>query len=116
MDVHKIVIVGSGSTGKSSLYHRYSSGSFENTQKGDTDFKIFETILDGNFLSFSLLVPPGQKDFEKLRSFAYYNVTALILCYSVVDKNSFENISHYWINEIQKDLGSLVPIVLVGKL
>ena len=60
------------------------------------------------------MVPPGQEDFERLRSFAYDNVTALILCYSVADRTSFDNISDYWIPEIQKDHGSSVPIVLVG--
>lgn len=38
----------------------------------------------------------------------------IILCYSVIDRQSFDRIKTFWIPELRKNLGKRVPIVLTA--
>ena len=49
-----------------------------------------------------------------IRSFAYQDTDVCILCYSVADRNSFENIRSKWSEEIRNLVGQKIPIVLVA--
>ena len=49
-----------------------------------------------------------------IRSFAYQDTDVCILCYSVADRDSFENIRSKWSEEIRNLVGQKVPIVLVA--
>ena len=49
-----------------------------------------------------------------IRSFAYQDTDVCILCYSVADRNSFENVKSKWSEEIRSLMGHKLPIVLVA--
>lgn len=55
-----------------------------------------------------------QDDHAVLRTFAYKDSEVFVLCYSVMDRESFENIQTKWLPEIKRFMGKKVPIVLVG--
>lgn len=55
----------------------------------------------------------GQEEYENLRQQIYKDVSSIILCYSVDDKLSFNNIEHFWLKEIQ-EVNARLPFVLCG--
>lgn len=55
----------------------------------------------------------GQHEYNELREFCYKADEVYVLCYSIVDRASFESVKLFWIPEIRK-LGRRRPIVLVG--
>lgn len=55
----------------------------------------------------------SQQDFDHLRSLCYAHVDVFILCFSLVDPVSFDNITSKWIPQIRAG-NQRSPIVLVG--
>lgn len=55
----------------------------------------------------------GQDDFAHLRPLCYPQVDAAIVCFSVVDMASYENVKTKWVKEIRRHCPG-VPIIVVG--
>ncbi len=70
--------------------------------------------MNGVRHSIKLHDTAGQEEYDKIRRFAYEEAHVFILCYSINNDASFENIKEKWIPEL-KMIGRKVPIVLVGK-
>lgn len=54
-----------------------------------------------------------QDDFDPLRSLCYPDSDVFLICFSVINPTSFQNISEKWLPEIRR-LCPEVPIILVG--
>jgi Ras-related C3 botulinum toxin substrate 1 len=78
------------------------------------DREVFELTLDGILHSIKLHDTAGQEEYDRIRKIAYKEADAFILCYSIDNKASFENIKMKWIPEL-RNLDRRVPIVLVGE-
>lgn len=57
--------------------------------------------------------PPLQDEFDKLRPLCYTSVDVFLLCFSVVNPASFQNVPEKWVPEIRKH-APLTPLILVG--
>ena len=55
-----------------------------------------------------------QHDYESLRAFTYKDSEALVVCYSVVDRESFESVREFWIPEMKRYMGRKKPVILVA--
>ena len=55
-----------------------------------------------------------QHEYSKLCTASYSKSRVIILCYSVIDRQSFERITSFWIPEIRKNIRKSVPIVLTA--
>lgn len=55
----------------------------------------------------------SQDEFADLRSLCYSQLDAVIICFSVIDSVSYENIKTKWSKEVRRHCPG-VPIVLVG--
>lgn len=64
-----------------------------------------------NSLSTFLSFP--QDDFANLRPLCYPQVDAVLICFSVVDSASYENVKSKWSKEIRRHCPG-VPVILVG--
>ena len=56
----------------------------------------------------------GQDDLARVRPLAYPNANVFLVCFSLVDRNSFENAKTTWRNELEVSGPREVPCVLVG--
>lgn len=63
------------------------------------------------FTIFSFLL--SQDEFTHFRPLCYPQLDAVIICFSVVDSASYENIKTKWCKEVRRHCPG-VPIVLVG--
>ena len=61
----------------------------------------------------SLFDTAGQEDYDNLRKLAYNDTDIYIICFSVVNEDSFRNVETRWVPEIRK-YSPLVPFILVG--
>lgn len=71
-----------------------------------------ELVLDGQRYFIKLHDTAGQEDFDRLRLVIYKDTDVFILCYSMDNRTSFENILSKWYPEL---LPYNKPIILVGK-
>ncbi|XP_047493838.1 ras-related C3 botulinum toxin substrate 1-like [Penaeus chinensis] len=111
----KIVTVGDGGVGKTSLLVAYTQGSFSDVHE-PTVFENYsgEMIFNGTHYNFTLWDTAGQEDYDRCRVLCYPETDVFLVCFSVVNKASFSNVHASWLPEIRRECGDKVPAVLVG--
>lgn len=108
-------VVGDGMVGKSSL-----SLAFTNEPSlGDYVATVFEnyagkTNVAGDEYTVGIFDSAGQHDYESLREFTYKDSEVFVVCYSVVDRESFESIKEFWVPEMKNNMHRKKPIILVA--
>jgi len=110
----KLVVVGDGAVGKTSLLYVYNNGKFpveyvptvfENASK-DATYK-------GKSVTLRLYDTAGQEEYDRLRPLSYPGTNIVLLCYSVASRSTFDSISSKWAPEVRHYLPR-VPTILVG--
>ncbi|CEI88557.1 Putative Ras like family, member A [Rhizopus microsporus] len=111
----KIVIVGDGACGKTSLLIVYQNGKFPEKYL-PTVFEnyISRVELDNKSVELALWDTAGQEDYDRLRPLSYFETDAVIICFAVDNMNSFQNVRDKWLPEVKHYCGNNVSLVLVG--
>lgn len=108
----KIVCIGDGAVGKTSILTSFTYGKFENNYE-PTIYDNYSCELNYNNIIYTLNLwdTAGQEDFDSIRNLSYHNTDIFILCYSVISISSYNNIIKKWIPEIKK-YNPTTPIIL----
>eukprot|EP01130_Rhizamoeba_saxonica_P002047 TRINITY_DN1184_c0_g1_i2.p1 TRINITY_DN1184_c0_g1~~TRINITY_DN1184_c0_g1_i2.p1 ORF type:complete len:235 (+),score=65.89 TRINITY_DN1184_c0_g1_i2:176-880(+) len=113
----KLVAVGDGAVGKTSLLISFAKGTFPDAYV-PTVFENYTAQMDhsraeeGKVL-LHLWDTAGQEDYDRLRPLSYPGADVILLCFSLVTESSFESIVGKWNPEITHYIKD-VPKVLVG--
>nr|XP_029727539.1 ras-like GTP-binding protein RhoL [Aedes albopictus] len=108
-----ILVVGDGAVGKTSLLNAYSGAPFGGLYEPTIyDKKAFEITLNGQIHTVQLHDTAGQEEFERLRRHFYKNADCFLLCYSINNVVTYENIINTWIPDLTTE--HHIPIVLIG--
>jgi len=110
----KFVVVGDHGVGKSSILDTFTRNIFDPQYR----FVVFDNYgvslkVDGKKKSIGMWDTNGQEDYDRLRPLSYPQTDAFFMCFSVVDRESFDHISTKWLPELKRYCPT-VPIVLVG--
>ena len=62
---------------------------------------------EGQKIEMRLWDTAGQEDYERLRILAYEGVDVVVMCFSLVNKNSFDNILVKWLPEYRQHLSGI---------
>ncbi|XP_030643196.1 rho-related GTP-binding protein RhoV-like [Chanos chanos] len=110
----RCMLVGDGAVGKTSMIISYISSGFPSNYY-QTAFDVYtgKVRVDGTPLKIQLLDTAGQEEYDRFRSLCYPHTDVFLLCFSVVNPDSFHNISTKWIPQLRAHNPTL-PIVLVG--
>ncbi|QLG72533.1 hypothetical protein HG535_0D02410 [Zygotorulaspora mrakii] len=110
----KIVILGDGACGKTSLLNVFTRGYFPEVYE-PTVFEnyIHDIFVDGRHITLSLWDTAGQEEFDRLRSLSYSDTDTIMLCFSVDSRDSLANVQHKWVGEIA-DHCEGIKLVLVA--
>ncbi|CAN6608250.1 GTP-binding protein Rho3p [Trichomonascus vanleenenianus] len=110
----KIVILGDGACGKTSLLNVFTRGYFPQVYE-PTVFEnyVHDIFVDGQAMQLSLWDTAGQEEFDRLRSLSYSDTHTIMLCFSVDSRDSLENARTRWVSEIV-DHCEGVKLVLVA--
>jgi len=110
----KLVIIGDGACGKTSLLSVFTLGYFP-TRYVPTVFEnyVHDIFVDNVHIELSLWDTAGQEEFDRLRSLSYDDTHAIMLCFSVDSKDSLENVESKWVGEIADNCQG-VKLVLVA--
>eukprot|EP00066_Takifugu_rubripes_P001462 XP_003962654.2 PREDICTED: rho-related GTP-binding protein RhoV-like [Takifugu rubripes] len=108
------MLVGDGAVGKTSMVISYIFNGF-NSDYRQTAFDVFTGLVHVNGVPtrIKLIDSAGQEEFGHLRSLCYAHVDVFILCFSLVNPVSFQNIASKWILQIRGG-NRTAPIILVG--
>ncbi|OBZ84017.1 GTP-binding protein rho3 [Choanephora cucurbitarum] len=99
----KIVVVGDGACGKTSLLNVYIKACFPEIYEPTVFENYVQTVnVDEQDVYLSLWDTAGQEEFDRIRSLSYEGAHVVVICYSVENRDSLENIPNRWIEEIQE--------------
>ena len=70
-------------------------------------------LVNSEPVTLGLFDTPGQEDYDRLRPLAYPQTDVFLVCFSVANQASFENVAEKWAPEIKHHCPA-VPKILVG--
>jgi len=110
----KVVVIGDGAVGKTSLLIYYTTKAFPR-EYIPTVFDNYSCIemFDGKPVSLVLWDTAGQEDYDQLRPLSYPQTDVFLICFSLVSRDSFHNVKHKWVQEINSSNAG-TPLLLVG--
>ncbi|MHA2227308.1 MAG: Rab family GTPase [Candidatus Hodarchaeales archaeon] len=113
----KIILIGDGGTGKTSLVNRFVHRKFSSIYKTTigvdiTPYRV--SIKDsGKSVRFVLWDMSGQTHFERFRVKFYTGTSGALVVYDLTRATSLRNVPS-WIKECHDNCRKKVPIILVG--
>ena len=110
----KLVIVGDGACGKTSLLYVFSKDEYPE-EYIPTVFEnyVADIEVDDQKVELVLWDTAGQEDYDRLRPLSYPDTNVVLICFSVDSPDSLENVPERWVPEV-KHFCPNIPIVLVG--
>ncbi|KAH6677153.1 Rho GTPase Rho1 [Halenospora varia] len=110
----KIVLVGDGPCGRSSLIIVFAKGIFPLVCRV-TIFEnyVADVTVDGERVELGLWDTCGVEDFDRLRPLSYPDTHVILICFAIDNPDSLDNVQEKWISEVQHYCPGL-PIILVG--
>jgi len=110
----KLVAVGDGAVGKTSLLIAYAKDEFPKAYV-PTVFENYAKTIEYNEKKVYLHLwdTAGQEDYDRLRPLSYPGADIVLLCFSLVTKSTFENVRNKWHPEVEHFIPEC-PYILVG--
>jgi len=110
----KCVVVGDGAVGKTSLLISYTRNAFPDDYV-PTIFDNYnaDVLFNGKPVTLGLWDTAGQEDYDQLRPLSYPMTDVFLVCFSIISKTSFQNVTERWIPELKVHQPD-TPIVLCG--
>ncbi len=112
----KIIIIGDGGVGKTSLIKRYTTNTFEKDYISTLgmQFSRYEETVNGEMVELFLWDLAGQESFALLRDKFYKGSSGAIIVFSLAPEEleTYHNIDK-WLSNITEACGR-IPIILFG--
>ncbi|XP_059469715.1 ras-related protein Rab-21 [Neocloeon triangulifer] len=111
----KVVLLGEGCVGKTSLVMRYVEDVFNSKHVTtlQASFLNKKISLGGRRVNLSIWDTAGQERFHALGPIYYRASNGAILVYDITDQDSFEKAKN-WVKELRKMLGADICLTIVG--
>ena len=71
-------------------------------------------MVERKHCTVSLYDTAGQQDYEAVRAFTYHQSDVIVMCFSMADRESLQNVQDVWVPEIRRYLGNKKQNILVG--
>jgi small GTP-binding protein len=110
----KIIIVGAGKVGKTSLTIRYAENRFRESYLPTLGVDFLTKTLDirGRSVKLQLWDTGGQEFVISLLPYYYSGAAGGVLVFDLTNRNSFNSLD-YWLKQIRRNAGD-IPIILAG--
>ncbi|ELU01830.1 hypothetical protein CAPTEDRAFT_154233 [Capitella teleta] len=112
---YKLVVVGDGGVGKSALTIQFFQKMFvQDYDPTIEDSYIQHTEIDGQWCILDVLDTAGQEEFSAMREQYMRKGDGFLLVFSVTDRQSYENVHHFYTQILRVKDRDTYPMILVG--
>ncbi|KAL5456924.1 hypothetical protein EMCRGX_G034151 [Ephydatia muelleri] len=113
----KVVVVGNGAVGKSSMIQRYCKGVFTKDYKKTigVDFLEKQTRVGKDDVRLMVWDTAGQEEFDAITKAYYRGAQVCVLAFSTVDRDSFLAIES-WKKKVEDEVGDIVMTIVQNKI
>ncbi|XP_015598647.1 ras-related protein Rab-23 isoform X1 [Cephus cinctus] len=113
----KVVIVGNGAVGKSSMIQRFCKGTYTRDYKKTigVDFLERQIEVDAEDVRLMLWDTAGQEEFDAITAAYYRGAHACVLAYSATDRDSFDAIPS-WKLKVENECGEIPTVLVQNKM
>lgn len=108
----KCIVVGDSKVGKTTLLNANRNKTFQDYIPNMMDDYSFRTAVDGTSVFFS---PWDNRGRDQIESHYIAHTDVILICFSLVDRQSFNNVKEKWYPEIASQCLN-VPILVGTKL
>jgi len=111
----KVVLLGEGCVGKTSMVLRYVEDKFNDKHITtiQASFLSKKLNISGKRLNLSIWDTAGQEKFHALGPIYYRESNGAVLVYDITDQDSFQKVKN-WVVELRRMLGESVTLVIAG--
>jgi small GTP-binding protein len=114
----KVVLLGESGVGKTGIITRYVNNYFEDnsltTNGASSTYKTIYLEKYNKSIKFEIWDTAGQERYRALTKIFYKNTNAVILCYDITKKGSFNEIKNYWFNEVKNNSPNDIVIAIAA--
>lgn len=112
---YKVVLLGEGRVGKTSLVLRYVQNTFSETQPAtiQASYLTKRITVDGKTINLAIWDTAGQERFDALGPIYYRDADAALLVFDITDVDSFQRVKK-WVKELKKMAGKEIVIVVAS--
>mmetsp|Transcript_20504 Transcript_20504/g.44846 ORF Transcript_20504/g.44846 Transcript_20504/m.44846 type:complete len:208 (+) Transcript_20504:339-962(+) len=112
---YKVVLLGEGRVGKTSLVLRYVQNTFCDTQPAtiQASYLTKRITVDGKTINLAIWDTAGQERFDALGPIYYRDADAALLVFDITDVDSFARVKK-WVRELKKMAGKEIVLVVAG--
>lgn len=112
--LYKVIVVGAGKVGKTSLTIRFAEDRFRESYLPTlgVDFMTKNLTVNEAKVKLQLWDTGGQEFVMSLLPFYFSGAAGGVLVYDITNRNSFNSLD-YWLKQIRQNAGD-VPVVLAG--
>lgn len=112
----KVVVVGESGVGKSSITLRFVSNQFRENMVSTIGASFLSKTVYINTKSktmaykFNIWDTAGQEKYRALATLYYRGVDCAVVVYDITDRNSFEQVKSYWVDELLRQTDNAHPV------
>jgi Ras-related protein Rab-21 len=111
----KVVLLGEGRVGKTSILLRYIKGEYTDRQVSTLQASYLDKRLNVGSTSVQLSIwdTAGQERFHALGPIYYRDSSGALLVYDITDAESFNKVKN-WVKELRKIVGNDIILIIAG--
>jgi Ras-related protein Rab-21 len=111
----KVVLLGEGRVGKTSILLRYTKGEYSDKQVSTLQASYLDkkVTINSTQVQLSIWDTAGQERFHALGPIYYRDAAGALLVYDITDQQSFDKVKN-WVKELKKIVGNDIVIVIAG--
>jgi Ras-related protein Rab-21 len=111
----KVVLLGEGRVGKTSILLRYTKGEYSDRQVSTLQASYLDKKVNcgATVVNLSIWDTAGQERFHALGPIYYRDAAGALLVYDITDAESFIKVKN-WTKELRKIVGNDIKIVIAG--
>lgn len=112
---YKVVLLGEGCVGKTSLVVRYVQNTFNDKHLTTLQASFLNKKLNiaGKRVELAIWDTAGQERFHALGPIYYRDSNGAVLVYDITDEDSFQKVKN-WVKELRKMLGPEITLCIIG--